>query len=335
MSFSADFWMPDEYTLNPRKTADRNSLVFLEEWQERTLTGGPGYHEPSKTFVGGKNGVVWVVRALLKCLANIGAVVPETNVTGPVTRSPHFDVTRLALNDWTRCILWLQTWLSALTQSNIILAATSGERQQPSDCIDSVEEAEEAEAEEDMDETGAKKVPTSIDSEPGAGPSPTPVPTSTHRPTRASNSKPRTIVTPAEDTEFDESGSEFNPDDDDDDMVAESTSVGKSVVNAQKKTTGKGKTKTNAKGSGNTEVQAGGTAVAESRKNPTKSTVPMNPEDSDREERPVRLEVAVKEMLDGRAQRSVELKASIELELTEKGVVWVLGAHKPLTDTGE
>ncbi|KAF8594239.1 hypothetical protein BDV93DRAFT_565640 [Ceratobasidium sp. AG-I] len=125
------FWMQYEYTLPPHKTAKRNALFFLEEWLEEALEAPPSCHIRSKTLIGGKNGVVWVVRCLLRCLASIGAVLPTTKVSAPVPKPDLFDTLRIAVNDWERAKLWCNMWLSAITQTNIVLCLSSDERRQP------------------------------------------------------------------------------------------------------------------------------------------------------------------------------------------------------------
>jgi hypothetical protein len=54
-------------------------MDFLEEWLEDALTSGSSRHEASNTFVGGPRGAAWIVRALIKLLANLGASIGKSD----------------------------------------------------------------------------------------------------------------------------------------------------------------------------------------------------------------------------------------------------------------
>ncbi|KAF8599018.1 hypothetical protein BDV93DRAFT_560801 [Ceratobasidium sp. AG-I] len=131
LNYLQAFCMPYKYTLPPHKTAMRNALFYLKEWLEKGLEAPPSCHIRSKTLVGGKNGVVWIVRCLLRCLASIGAVLPTTKVSAPTPKPDLVNTQRIAVNDWERAILWCNMWLSAITQNNIRLSLSCDERRQP------------------------------------------------------------------------------------------------------------------------------------------------------------------------------------------------------------
>ncbi|KAF8593629.1 hypothetical protein BDV93DRAFT_516423 [Ceratobasidium sp. AG-I] len=135
LAYLSEFWMPFEYSLLFNQTDPKNTLGYLETWLDKALTNRPSYHLRSKTLVGGKNGVIWIIRSLIRCLASIGAILPSIPVSAPTPPPAKYDDTRIATNDWTRAILWCNMWLSALTQSNITLGTSCDERRKPEEEI--------------------------------------------------------------------------------------------------------------------------------------------------------------------------------------------------------
>ncbi|KAF8593496.1 hypothetical protein BDV93DRAFT_566489 [Ceratobasidium sp. AG-I] len=157
-----EFWMPQEYSLPFFKTDDRNTLAYLENWFDLALTSAPSCHLRSKTLVGGKNGVIWIARALLRCLGTIGAVIPDAKVSAPTPVPTLFNVKRISVNDWEHAQQWCTMLLSSITDSNILLAWSCDERRQP---------AEEHSAPENIDDPALGNLDIAVPDGPGREPS--------------------------------------------------------------------------------------------------------------------------------------------------------------------
>ncbi|EUC55735.1 hypothetical protein RSOL_129340, partial [Rhizoctonia solani AG-3 Rhs1AP] len=116
------------YLLAPHESGKTGSPTFFEDWQHRSRTG-PLYHPLSKTFRGGRLGVAWLIRGLLKHLATVGAAAGVLKL--PKDTPPGSDFTRLTLSDWDRGTTWLAAWHSLLEEACHSLESTVRERQKP------------------------------------------------------------------------------------------------------------------------------------------------------------------------------------------------------------
>ncbi|EUC54719.1 hypothetical protein RSOL_068640 [Rhizoctonia solani AG-3 Rhs1AP] len=116
------------YLLAPHEMERTGSPTFFEDWQHR-MRSGPLYHPLSKTYRGGRLGLVWVIRGILKHLATVGAAagvlkLPKEAPTGS-------DFSQLTLTDWDRAVKWLAAWHSLLEEACQSLELTVRERQKP------------------------------------------------------------------------------------------------------------------------------------------------------------------------------------------------------------
>jgi hypothetical protein len=129
LSFAQDFWMHEGYFQPTFKVREEGRVGFLEGWLHNALTGGSGWHAQSETYVGGPRGVVWIARAIVKLVANLGA---STGVYDKPYPAPEgYDFRRVSAHDHSRALESWDEWNVALKRSNKVLEESAHERQQP------------------------------------------------------------------------------------------------------------------------------------------------------------------------------------------------------------
>ncbi|KAG9073941.1 hypothetical protein FRC06_011054, partial [Ceratobasidium sp. 370] len=102
-------------------------------WLADHLSSGPSFHAKSRTLVGGWNGVIWIVRAILKVLANAGAVVSGLGVELGAPLPEGYDPRRLGLGNFEHALEWAKKWTDAINSTIIVLELSHIERWQPAD----------------------------------------------------------------------------------------------------------------------------------------------------------------------------------------------------------
>lgn len=121
-------WMPRSYFGPTDAALPGGTASEFEVWQKK-MRSGPLYHEKSETYLGGKWGVVWVIRALIVFLANAGASCGK--IVAPVPIPEGYDSDRMGLGDWKRTIGWIKEWLELLRSACKKLKATYDQRALP------------------------------------------------------------------------------------------------------------------------------------------------------------------------------------------------------------
>lgn len=132
-------------------------MDYLEEWIEKTLSGGPIWHTTSGTFLGGQRGIVWVVLGLVKVLANVGASIGRFDKL--VEPPANYELDRMTERHWNRIVFWLGKLKEALAASRSILAKTASQRLRPAESSDA-EDLEEAEGGDDAGDAPVAPEPT-------------------------------------------------------------------------------------------------------------------------------------------------------------------------------
>ncbi|KAG9098684.1 hypothetical protein FS749_003251 [Ceratobasidium sp. UAMH 11750] len=132
-SYWLELWMDIAYFVAPKAGLEFSRIDYLETWLLDRLTSGPSFHEKSGTLVGGWNGIVWIVRAILKVLANAGAVVAGLGVELGAPIPAGYDPRRLGLGNFEHALEWAKTWTDAIKSTIIILEPSHTERWQPAD----------------------------------------------------------------------------------------------------------------------------------------------------------------------------------------------------------
>ncbi|KAG8715275.1 hypothetical protein FRC08_010771 [Ceratobasidium sp. 394] len=133
LSYWLDFWLDIAYFMAPKAGLEFSRLDYLEAWLVEQLKCGPSFHEKSGTLVGGWNGIVWIVRAILKVLANAGATVSSLGVEPGSPLPAGYDPRRLGIAYFEHALEWVKTWADAIKSCTIVLEPSSAERWQPAD----------------------------------------------------------------------------------------------------------------------------------------------------------------------------------------------------------
>ncbi|KAG9124673.1 hypothetical protein FRC07_010674 [Ceratobasidium sp. 392] len=127
-------WMCIEYYQRARLyAADLTRFDFLETYFEQAVKDGPGFHARSKTLIGGMNGVVWLVRAIVKIIANILAILDNSGVTFDAPLPAGYETKRLGSGQLALAMDWACDLLAAIQKSTEVLAKTWAERCRPAD----------------------------------------------------------------------------------------------------------------------------------------------------------------------------------------------------------
>ncbi|KAG8696133.1 hypothetical protein FRC09_008709 [Ceratobasidium sp. 395] len=113
--------------------ADITRFDFLETYFEQAVKDGPGVHTRSKTLIGGMNGVVWLVRAIVKIIANLLAILDSSAVTFDVPLPTGYETKRLGSGQLALAMDWARELLAAIRASTDILAESWAERCRPAD----------------------------------------------------------------------------------------------------------------------------------------------------------------------------------------------------------
>jgi hypothetical protein len=166
LRYLLDFWTAKDYFRPAHKSRNEGTVDFFEGWLEEARTTGLSRHQASGTFIGGHRGVVWVVRGLIKFLANIGACVGKLNP--PIPAPENFELDRLGMIHWNRALRWCEEWRLELEKSNATLKETAAERMYPPEpteerteriSIDRSDDEATPEPEEDIGQALASKGP--------------------------------------------------------------------------------------------------------------------------------------------------------------------------------
>lgn len=127
LQFFLPFWLPVG-TYSPSVVADlRSHLRYFHLFMEDMFSTPLIRHAQSKTVLGGYNGAVQLVCALIMYLLNFAAVSGEfTPPHNPP--SDEYNLTRLPLDELPDVLSWCHQWIEILQSSVHILAQTSDAR---------------------------------------------------------------------------------------------------------------------------------------------------------------------------------------------------------------
>ncbi|KAG9075537.1 hypothetical protein FRC06_010045, partial [Ceratobasidium sp. 370] len=128
-----DIWLDIAYFMAPKAGLEFSRLDYLEAWLADRLSSSPSFHAKSRTLVSGWNGVVWIVRAILKVLANAGAVVSGLGVELGAPLPEGYDPRRLGLGNFEHALEWAKKWTNAINSTIIVLELSHTEQWQPAD----------------------------------------------------------------------------------------------------------------------------------------------------------------------------------------------------------
>ncbi|KAG9080086.1 hypothetical protein FRC06_007090 [Ceratobasidium sp. 370] len=117
----------------PKAGLEFSRLDYLEAWLADHLSSSPSFHAKSGTLVGGWNGVVWIIRAILKVLANAGAVVSGLGVELGAPLPEGYDPCRLGLSNFEHVLEWAKKWTDVINSTIIVLELSHTEQWQPAD----------------------------------------------------------------------------------------------------------------------------------------------------------------------------------------------------------
>ncbi|EUC58282.1 hypothetical protein RSOL_246350, partial [Rhizoctonia solani AG-3 Rhs1AP] len=126
LQFLINFWLPRDY-FAPSAQADLTSRFrYFQIYIEDMLSSPLIRHAPSKTLIGGHNGVVWLVRGLILLVFNFAAV--NGDLTPPCDPPPDCDVACLPLDELPNVLGYCQDLLEAIRESILVLSQTSKAR---------------------------------------------------------------------------------------------------------------------------------------------------------------------------------------------------------------
>ncbi|KAF8596093.1 hypothetical protein BDV93DRAFT_563697 [Ceratobasidium sp. AG-I] len=126
LQYFIKFWVPIGYFTPSAKAEVTSRLLYFQLYIEDILTSPLIRHAPSDTLLGGTNGAICLVRALILLVLNFAAA------NGDITPSSEppvgYDLTCLPHEELARVLGWSRQLIEALRASTAILAATSNAR---------------------------------------------------------------------------------------------------------------------------------------------------------------------------------------------------------------
>jgi hypothetical protein len=126
IQFFINFWLPVGYYTPGIQAELTSRFLYFRLFIEDLLVSPLIRHAPSKTLVGGYNGCVWLVRALILLIFNFAAV--SGDLLPPSETPANYDLTRLPLDELTHVLGWSRQVIEALRASTSTLAASSEAR---------------------------------------------------------------------------------------------------------------------------------------------------------------------------------------------------------------
>ncbi|KAG9125668.1 hypothetical protein FRC07_006684 [Ceratobasidium sp. 392] len=131
--FWLNCWLTIEYFQRARPGFELSRLDYVESFIQDEVLNGIGFHDKSGTLIGGKNGVVWAARCIVKIILNILAVMDNGGVKFDTPLPPGYDPKRLGSSHLELALEWAKDLTVAIKKSTDILAASWSERCIPAD----------------------------------------------------------------------------------------------------------------------------------------------------------------------------------------------------------
>ncbi|CAE6430765.1 unnamed protein product [Rhizoctonia solani] len=105
--FTRRFWAHRTLFGRVDGSEEEGSFSFFGKWHE-SQSEGPLYDHVTKTYRGGKLGIAWNTRGLLKVTANIGAALGK--IEPPKEAPADYNLGGPRIEDWNKCVHWLREW---------------------------------------------------------------------------------------------------------------------------------------------------------------------------------------------------------------------------------
>ncbi|QRV77074.1 hypothetical protein RhiJN_05089 [Ceratobasidium sp. AG-Ba] len=136
-------WLPGEYFQRLKLGRELSRIDYVESWLDSVLEE-IARHARSGTLIGGKNGIVWAARLVIKITANAAALTQGTGVTFRVPLPANCDPKHLGSTTLGIALEWANDLAGAIEKSIEILEVSWPERSRPEDVeLDKAEDTQD------------------------------------------------------------------------------------------------------------------------------------------------------------------------------------------------